>query len=405
LYVEKLETRNSKLETIFNGDPMQDISPLGIGIVGLGGVANAHQAGYEMFGLPVVAGFDPVPAARERFAGRQPQASVYDSLEALLDDPNVDVVDMATPHHRPSRVPLVEKVVGVGKPLFVQKPLGIRYEDALDIATILKDANVPGMVNQNMCFTPGGMALAPLVVDEKIVGEPFLGHMELRICFDTAPDHWYGKDERWWMVGHTVHHLAVLHMAFGPPERVYAVTGRDPSQPGVEHDGFGHLTLSYASGLHITLLSTGTYYGTSPKPYGSEELWVQGPLGVLDWRAEGGYTLSLRTGRENPDEAARRRFVPLEGHWFPDAFGLGMAHFQGAVRAGVEPLCSVQDNLYVMAVIEAAYLSSGRRQAVMVHEVMGERYDPAYGPGWRHGWHDWHRPEPIKTVRGKENVS
>lgn len=360
--------------------------PLKIGMVGLGRIAAVHQEGYRMFGLPVAAGYDPQPAARERFAVAQPGARVYDTLAGLLGDPEVMVVDLATPHHRTARIPVLEQVATAGKPVFIQKPLAMTYEDAAESAGLLEQAGVPGMVNQNLCFAPGGLALPVLLLERKVVGEPFVAHVELRLRFDCPPDNWFGKDERWWTIGHTVHHLSVLHMVFGPPERVYAVAGLDPKQPGVSYDGYGHLVLSYPSGLHVTVISTGTYYGAHPKPYNTEEIWVQGPAGIIDWQPEGGITITLR------EDWDRREFVATPGHWFPDAFGLAMAHFQQALRAGAESLCSVRDNLYVMAVIEAAYRSSQRKQAVTLAEIMGDRYDAGYGPGWWHGYHKWTRP-------------
>ncbi len=274
------------------------------------------------------------------------------------------------------------------------------YADALEMVEALESTGTVGMVNQNMCFTPGGRALPPLLIDQQILGQPFLAHMELRYCFDCLPDHWFGKDERWWTPGLTVHHLGLLQLLFGPPERVYAVVGRDPAQPGVPHDGFGHLTLSYPSGLLVMLLSTGTYYGVHPKRHGAEELWVQGPKGIVDWQPSEGFTITLREDLDRPEEAERARLVPTPGSWFPDAFGLGMHHLQQALQAGVEPLCSVQDNLYVMAVIEASYRSAATQAPVVLPSIMGDRYVREYGPGWLHGYRTWAQPEPVVEAHG-----
>jgi predicted dehydrogenase len=368
--------------------------PYKIGIVGLGRIAGVHQQGYRMFDLPVVAGYDPLPEARARFLAGQPGARAYDSLAGLLADPDVTLVDLAAPHHHDARLPAVAQIAAAGKPAFLQKPLAMTYGEAAEIVDLLAGAGVPAMVNQNLCFTPGGLALPPLVLEQRALGQPFLAQLDLRLRFDCPPDNWFGKDERWWTQGHTVHHLALFQMVFGPPERVYAVRGRDPTQPGVVHEGYGQLMLSYRSGLEITVASTGTYYGSHPRPYGSEELWIQGPDGIIDWQPEGGYTLSRRADQDRPDARERREYVATPGRWFPDAFGKAMAHFQAALRAGEEPLCNVADNLYVMAAVEAAYQSAARKQAVTLAEIMGRRYDPDYGPGWWHGYHRWTPPEP-----------
>jgi predicted dehydrogenase len=137
--------------------------------------------------------------------------------------------------------------------------------------------------------------------------------------------------------------------------------------------------------------STGTYYGANPIPHGNEMIWIQGPDGVVDWRPEG----PLEFSRRGAERIERSRIEwDSTAKWFPDAFGLTMAHFRQSLAAGAEPLCSVDDNLYVMAVIEAAYLSSAENRVVPLVEIMGDRYDASYGTGWSHGYSGWTPPVP-----------
>jgi hypothetical protein len=75
-----------------------------------------------------------------------------------------------------------------------------------------------------------------------------------------------------------------------------------------------------------------------------------------------------------------------------------MAHFRQALAARRTPLCSVQDNLNVMAVLEATYRSGAEHRVVEVAEIMGDRYDPAYGTGSSHGFAGWTPPSPLAHV-------
>jgi len=362
---------------------------LGIGQVGLGGITTAHREGYRKYGQPITAGYDPSPEARARFAADAPSAAVYDTLEALLDDPAVGVIDVATPHHRGTRLPVVESISAAGKPMLIQKPLAYTYADALELATLIESAGVPAMVNQNMCFTPGSLRLIDAVMADRVVGEPSFAQVSVQYQFDLDFHPWFGKDDRWWTGALTVHHFGLLQLLFGPPSSVYAVTGRDVSQPGVTIDGFGHLLLRYPSGHSVAVTSTGTYYGTNPIPHGNEMIWIQGPDGVVDWRPEGPLEISRR-GAEGI-ERSRIEWDP-SAKWIPDAFGLTMAHLRQSLAAAAVPLCSVGDNLYVMAVIEAAYRSSAENRVIGLAEVMGDRYDPSYGTGWSHGYSAWTPP-------------
>jgi len=360
----------------------------GIAQVGLGSITVPHREGYRIYGQPLVGGYDPSPEARERLLGDTPHATAYETLDELLADPRVEVVDLATPHHRQTRVPVIEAIARAGKPMLIQKPLAYSYAEALEMVEIIEDAGVVAMVNQNMCFVPGYLVLVDALMKERVVGEPAFAQVTVQYLFDTDYHPWFGKDDRWWTGALTVHHFGLLQQLFGPPETVYAVTGRDVNQPGVTVDGYGHLMLRYPNGLAVAITSTGTYYGVNPVPHGNESLWVQGPDGVVDWRPEGGLDISKR-GAESIERVHRESG---EGKWFPDAFGLTMAHFRSALAAGREPLSSVQDNLYVMALIEAAYRSSAEDRAVPLQEIMGDRYDPAYGTGWSHGFGEWQPP-------------
>lgn len=78
-----------------------------------------HRDGYRSFGLEVVAGFDVSAAAREWFRREVPDAAVYDNLAALVDDPAVEVLDVAAPHSRDIRKPMLEVVLTSGKPVFL----------------------------------------------------------------------------------------------------------------------------------------------------------------------------------------------------------------------------------------------------------------------------------------------
>lgn len=371
---------------------MTDVQ-FGIGQVGLGSITVPHREGYRLYGQPLVAGFDPDETARRRFADDSPGAQVHTSLAALLADPAVGVIDLAVPHHREVRLPTLTRIAEAGKPFLVQKPMGMTYADALELVQIAEANGVVGMVNQNMVFTPSAIALAKVLLDERAIGDPFYAQLLCQYRFDTDYHPWFGKDERWWTAGLSVHHLGLLQLLFGPPESVHALVGGDPTQPGVTADGWGHLALRYPSGMQLTLVSTGTYYGTDPVRHGNEAVWIQGPDGLIDWRPEGDVVVSTRA---DEGEGEERRSIPphTRGTWFPHAFGLTMAHLRQALAAGRTPLVSVQDNLAAMAVLEATYRSGAEHRVVPLVEIMGDRYDPAYGPGYHHGFSQWQPPQP-----------
>ena len=372
---------------------------LRIGQVGLGGITVTHRRAYAEYGLPVVAGYDPDSSARQRFDSDTPGAKTYTSLDELLDDEAVDVIDLATPHHPETRLDVIRSIAQAGKPVLIQKPLGRTYLDAVEYVGILGAEGVTAMVNQNMCFTPGALLLRRALVSDGVIGAPLIGQISTRFLFDTGEHPWFGRDDRWWTVGVVVHHLSLLQLLFGPPEKVYAVLGADPGQPVVPTDGFAYISMTYASGLHVMLDSTGTYYGNDEIRHQSEKVFFQGTRGIVDWRPNEVPVLSRRDA-DDPTTIAREPLgTPVQGTWFPNAFGLAMEHFQQALRANAEPLCSVQDNLYVMAAVEAVYQSHASKASASLAEIMGDRWNPNYGSGSSHGFAEWAPPPRTVNLR------
>ena len=358
---------------------------MNIGMVGLGGISKRHRQGYSRVGIPVVAGFDPNPDARAAVSAENPAITMHTGLAELLADPRVEVVDLVTPHWRHTRVPLVRQIAAAGKPLLIQKPIALDYHDALEIAEICEEAGVPAMVNMNFCFSAPGLHLPRLIHDEHAIGTPAYMQVELRRFADYAPGHWFGKDARWNAVSHAVHQLGLLHLILGPPERVSAQIGKVPSMRGIRVEGFTNFFLDYPGGVRAVLLCNSCYYGAKPHPYKQELIFVQGATGLIDWEGRR-YRLCQAA---DPKEGA---WIETQEYWFPNAFGLVMEHFRQALAAKTAPLCSLQDQLYVQAVLEAGYLSARCGRHIYLEEIMGGRYDPGYGPGWAHGFTGWVRP-------------
>lgn len=96
---------------------------VGIGMVGAGFVADLHAESFKRVAghdVRIVAVAAP-PTRRDAFAQRHGIAKVYDDLEQLLQDDEVDVVDICTP---PSlHVDMVAKVIAAGKHVICEKPL------------------------------------------------------------------------------------------------------------------------------------------------------------------------------------------------------------------------------------------------------------------------------------------
>jgi predicted dehydrogenase/aryl-alcohol dehydrogenase-like predicted oxidoreductase len=107
---------------------MSDISKVRWGIIGPGNIAQAFAGGiaHSQTGQLVAIGArDP---HKPGYAQSFPGARIVDGYAALLDDPEVDAVYIATPH--PSHAEWAIKAAGAGKHVLCEKPMGLTAYEA-----------------------------------------------------------------------------------------------------------------------------------------------------------------------------------------------------------------------------------------------------------------------------------
>ncbi|MBA2468206.1 MAG: Gfo/Idh/MocA family oxidoreductase, partial [Chloroflexia bacterium] len=78
-------------------------SSLRVGILGAGGIANVHARGWSAFPKKAtIAAFSDVATDRAQAMSdlyTDGSATVYDSIDAVVADPEIDVIDICLPHH------------------------------------------------------------------------------------------------------------------------------------------------------------------------------------------------------------------------------------------------------------------------------------------------------------------
>jgi len=112
------------------------------GMIGCGAVAEVKSGPgfYKAENSALLAVTSADPAMTRSFAQRHHVAHAYDSVEALLQDADVDAVYIATP---PSfHKPLAMQVAQAGKHVYVEKPMAMRHEECREIVSACKTAGV-----------------------------------------------------------------------------------------------------------------------------------------------------------------------------------------------------------------------------------------------------------------------
>ncbi len=127
---------------------------LGYGLIGCGNCGeNKHLASYEKHpdDIKTIAVYDADGAKAKAVAEKHKVPKVYSSWEALLADPSIDIVSIATPNC--FHAPMAISALKAGKHVHVEKPIAMNADEASAIVDARKSSGKKVMVALNNRFT------------------------------------------------------------------------------------------------------------------------------------------------------------------------------------------------------------------------------------------------------------
>ncbi len=128
-----------------------------VGIIGAGGMAQYHVAGFKQGGAEVVAIADISREAAEKAAQTYGIPQVAESVEALIADPEIDAVSIIVPNK--FHAPLSIAALKAGKHVFCEKPPALNAEETKQIIEVAEAAGKRLMFNFNNRARPEAYAL------------------------------------------------------------------------------------------------------------------------------------------------------------------------------------------------------------------------------------------------------
>lgn len=219
---------------------MKEQGEIGLGLVGVGGFGRfCLQAYSKLPGLRLIAVCDSNQERLQSVAkefGMRP----YDDYEAMLADPDVDIVAINTPPS--SHGPMVIAAANAGKHIFCEKPLATDLESAEAALLAARRAGVTLSIDYVMRHNPLYWLLEQLTGLEGDTGA-VLGALRRFSIENFAadenlnPDHWFWDESLSGgiFVEHGVHFfdLAGWHLARAPKRVVALATGREGHDPSL----------------------------------------------------------------------------------------------------------------------------------------------------------------------------
>jgi predicted dehydrogenase len=164
------------------------MNDLRIGIVGLGWVAGAHIETFaHVSGAQVTA-----VCSRRRHDAAALKAKygiplkAYTDYGEMLADPDIDVIDICTPH--PLHAKQAMAAAKAGKHLIIEKPIALSWREARAVRDAIQKARVQAMVCFELRFSTQ-FTLTKSILDQGLLGELHYG--EVDYYHGLGP--WYGQ--------------------------------------------------------------------------------------------------------------------------------------------------------------------------------------------------------------------
>lgn len=344
-----------------------------LGIIGFGGMGRAHFDGLKNFDRLEVKGvFDLDEAALK--AGTDRGVIAYESKDALLHDPEIDLVLVSTTNE--AHKPLLIEAMRAGKHVISEKPVTLNSEELLEVMAVSKETGKVFTIDQNR-RTNRDFVLMKRKVEEGIIGKPLV--IESRVEGSRGiPGGWRTLKALGggMMLDWGVH--LIDQILFMLPDKVTQVYCKLLKVKYPEVDDNFHLMLTFESGL-TAIIEVGTnHYITHPRWYVMGE---NGTLQIDNWECDGRITRCKYQENVWEEEifmtaaGPTKTMAPRTGNSVEtielsmpedvvDNLTVVYNQFIDAVEGKAELLITPHQALRVMKVMEAAFESAEKNQSV-----------------------------------------
>lgn len=352
---------------------------INVGFIGCGRIADLHALAYRKnrrARLFAVCDTNPELLAARKKQWKAQRA--YADYRELLADPDIDAVEIITPHKL--HEPMVTAAARANKHISLQKPMAISLVSADRMVAYTRKAGVVFKVNDIYVWYPP-LVLAKKLIDDGIIGDPQLLRLKMIGSprggwkIDAPSYDWryeeFAEGRLSETFDHGHHEWAVARYLLGEVERVSAwidsldgivdspVTAMWKYKDGVRY-GVGEF--AHASDLLIP-----------SKYYSNDELFeITGSRGMIfvnrcTGNIHTGPAVSLFTSK------GWRHFPKVKSDW-ADGFIASAENFIDAVRGEQPPLLSGEEGREVLRFAFAVQESARTR-----HEVYLEELDRPFG--------------------------
>ena len=334
------------------------MNPIRVGLVGGGGIVDAHIRGYRAYAdaIKVVAVADVVTETAQRRA-TELDAAPYTDFRQMINEADLDAVDICLPHYLHAEA--IVAAAEAGKHILCEKPLCLTVEQAELVQRAVTKAGVTLMCAHNQLYLPA-VTKAKRLLDDGVLGTVY----EVRVTDSFYND--FDPQNMGWRASaatsgggelmDTGYHptYLMLHFAGGSPVDATALLSRHRLH-FMEGEDSAQVLVRFDNGVVGQLVTSWAY---DPPP-GTERFAIVGERGSM--RSDGvSLLLTLRqSGSETFDFEA------------VDSFAVEIGAFADCLRSGTRPLHTEKEGIDVLCLILAAYEGARSRTIAPVRTDAG----------------------------------
>ena len=348
-----------------------------LGIIGFGGMGRSHfdhlTKNYDR--LTVKGAFDISPKAREAAAARG--TYVYESLDEILGDPEIDLILVSTTNDAHKYLSIA--AMRAGKNVISEKPVTMNSGDLEEIMAVAKETGKTFTIDQNR-RTNRDFVLMRRNAESGIIGKPIV--IESRVEGSRGmPKGWRTLKELGggMMLDWGVHLIDQILYMMGD-EKVKEIYCKMLSLQYPEVDDNFHLMMTFESGL-IVIVEVGTnHYIPHPRWYVMGE---KGTIQIDNWNCDGKiirnitkediwdeeifYTKAGPTKTMAPRSAKSVETITLScPEDVTDNLSVVYDQFLDAVEGKAPLTITPEQAMRVMHVMEAAFVSANEKRSLAV---------------------------------------
>lgn len=210
-----------------------------VAIVGCGRISDLHRIGYrDREDAKIIAVCDTNKSLAKKKAREWGVDKVYSDYQQVLDDKEVDLVELLTPHHL--HCPMTVRAAEAGKQISVQKPMALTAAEADKMIAAVEKAGVVLRVYETFVYYAPAMQ-AKKMIEAGEIGE--IRAVRMHVNSGTGDTSWDVPLSAWlWrfdekksgggplVFDHGYHLFSLAYYLGGPIEKVFAWIDRSPVQ-------------------------------------------------------------------------------------------------------------------------------------------------------------------------------